>query len=61
MAKDKCRQDASIIRRATAALVPLGKEKVWQIRKSQLEGKKGRAPEVQVAGFGLRLTEVLKK
>jgi hypothetical protein len=43
MAKDKCRQDASIIRRATAALVPLGKEKVWQIRKSQLEGKKGRA------------------
>src|SRR6476646_10696130 len=37
---DKCRQDASIIRRAAAALVPLGKEKTWRILKSQLEGKR---------------------
>jgi hypothetical protein len=37
---DKCRQDASIIHRAAAALVPLGKDKAWQILKSRLEGKK---------------------
>ena len=37
---DKCRQDASIIRRAAEKLIPLGKEDAWQILKSQLEAKK---------------------